>query len=109
VAADRTIFVSQEHIGLKSFVGDDGVDNLFDHASLNFNFNYVHPWDPAKQDMDTDGNMFDYALYGPFTVWNIALEHDQSPYLDLKGMTGARLEFTGWSRATPASSTGDGG
>jgi hypothetical protein len=105
---DKVIRVSLRHTGKETIVDPNGIPNDFEHNTLHFSFEYLYPFDPQNPQIITDGIMFDspvpqklsYALFGPFTVWDIEISQDLNPNLILSGMTGARLEFTGWSKAS---------
>ncbi|KAE8554117.1 hypothetical protein EYB25_002655 [Talaromyces marneffei] len=105
---DKVIRVSLRHTGKETIVDPNGIPNEFEHNTLHFSFEYVYPFDPEHPQIITDGIMFDspvpkklsYALFGPFTVWDIEISQDLNPNLILSGITGARLEFTGWSKAS---------
>lgn len=105
---DKVIRVSLRHTGKETIVAPNGIPSHFQHNTLHFSFEYLYPFDPKNPHIITDGIMFDspvpqklsYALFGPFTVWDIEISQDLNPNLILSGITGARLEFTGWSKAS---------
>jgi hypothetical protein len=107
-SGDKLVRVSLRHNGFETIVDSDNVPYSFEHNILDFEFSCIYPFDATEPQVLADGNMFDspvpsklyFALFGPFTTWDIFITPDWNPNLDVDSstITGARLEFTGWSK-----------
>ncbi|KAF3941099.1 hypothetical protein ABW19_dt0207191 [Dactylella cylindrospora] len=116
-AAERVVNVRFRHNGTETIIPSNKEDlRVFDHEQIEFGFSYIHKNDEENGGIVSDGKMFSEfdesnpnyedlhtALCGPFTIWEINVPDigdpkGLNPYLNIDGMTGARLEFTGYSR-----------
>jgi hypothetical protein len=91
------IRVGLTHTGKETIVAQNGTAYQFTHDPVTVMFIYAPSTKAISQDGDIGcqpiGATTTYALLGPFTWWQIALDPNLNPGLDLSAVSGASLEF----------------
>ena len=100
IVADNSLLISLQHMGTEAIVDPMNVAHRYTHNPINLEFQYDLKtgklFSPATIARNVEGA---YALPGPFSMWRIAISRVSNVDLDLKGMTKAWFEFSGFHRA----------
>lgn len=87
--------VTLTHMGIETIVGQDGTPANFTHQPVTVTFLYNYETNAIIEDATIDTPFGDYALLGPFTLWQLQVPVISNTGLDLSGVTEVIIEFAG--------------
>ena len=97
--SDNSLQISLQHMGSETIVDPMNRAHRYTHNPVNMIFQYDTKtgklYSPGTIAKNVEGL---YALPGPFCLWRIAISKISNENLDLKGMTDAWFEFSGFHR-----------